>query len=197
MPGLASPTLKLCLVAPSGSGKSTTAGLMRETFEARGLSVGIVKLAAPLYRLQSMFYAEAGMAIDPDAQDQRLLESVATHLRRIHPESLARRFLLGLADTQADVVINDDLRDDIVDWPALQRAGFIVVKLVARPALRRQRLASRMDPSIVEDSPLDAQMARIRPSYVLTNNGSLDELRSQVEGLCARLLAQPAEAVAA
>lgn len=194
--GASHPGLCLCLVAPSGSGKSTTAQLIRNWLLARGHSVEVVKLAEPLYRIQAMFYAEAGIALTPETQDQKLLESVATHLRTIHARALADGFLRRLAASRADVVINDDLRDDRIDWPALREAGFRVVKVAARAEVRAQRLAERNDLSVVKDSPLDLQMARIEADYVLTNNGSLGALEAQVDGLCRLLVGERAEAAA-
>ena len=194
--GASRPGLCLCLVAPSGSGKSTTAQLIRNWLRARGHSVEVVKLAEPLYRIQAMFYAEAGIALTPETQDQKLLESVATHLRTIHARALADGFLRRLAASRADVVINDDLRDDRIDWPALREAGFRVVKVAARAEVRAQRLAERNDLSVVKDSPLDLQMARIEADYVLTNNGSLGALEAQVDGLCRLLVGERAEAAA-
>ncbi|WP_431120936.1 hypothetical protein [Variovorax paradoxus] len=194
--GAPRPGLCLCLVAPSGSGKSTTAQLIRNWLRARGHSVEVVKLAEPLYRIQAMFYAEAGIALTPETQDQKLLESVATHLRTIHARALADGFLRRLAASRADVVINDDLRDDRIDWPALREAGFRVVKVAARAEVRAQRLAERNDLSVVKDSPLDLQMARIEADYVLTNNGSLGALEAQVDGLCRLLVGERAEAAA-
>lgn len=194
--GAPRPGLCLCLVAPSGSGKSTTAQLIRNWLRARGHSVEVVKLAEPLYRIQAMFYAEAGIALTPETQDQKLLESVATHLRAIHARALADGFLRRLAASRADVVINDDLRDDRIDWPALREAGFRVVKVAARAEVRAQRLAERNDLSVVKDSPLDLQMARIEADYVLTNNGSLGALEAQVDGLCRLLVGERAEAAA-
>lgn len=194
--GAPRPGLCLCLVAPSGSGKSTTAQLIRNWLLARGHTVEVVKLAEPLYRIQAMFYAEAGIALTPETQDQKLLESVATHLRTIHARALADGFLRRLAASRADVVINDDLRDDRIDWPALREAGFRVVKVAARAEVRAQRLAERNDLSVVKDSPLDLQMARIEADYVLTNNGSLGALEAQVDGLCRLLVGERAEAAA-
>eukprot|EP01038_Epipyxis_sp_PR26KG_P019083 gene19083-27033_t len=188
--------LRLCLVAPSGSGKSTTAQLIRDWLRARGHTVDVVKLAEPLYRIQAMFYAEAGIALTPETQDQKLLESVATHLRGIHARALVDGFLRRLTTSHADVVINDDLRDDRIDWPALREAGFRVIKVAARAEVRAQRLAQRNDLSVVKDSPLDLQMARIAADYVLTNNGSLGALEAQVDGLCRLLVGERAEAAA-
>ncbi|MBT2337097.1 hypothetical protein J7E49_24740 [Variovorax paradoxus] len=195
-PATSRPFLGLCLVAPSGSGKSTTAQLIRHWLITRGHSVEVVKLAEPLYRIQAMFYAEAGIALTPETQDQELLESVATQLRAIHARALSDGFLRRLAASRADVVINDDLRDDRIDWPALRAAGFRVIKVAARAEVRAQRLAERNDLSVVKDSPLDLQMARIEADYVLTNNGSLAALEAQVDGLCRLLVGERAEAAA-
>lgn len=192
-----SPCLRLCLVASSGSGKSTTARLIQDWLQAQGHSAQVVKLAEPLYRIQAMFYAEACVELSPEAQDQRLLEGAATYLRGIHARALVNNFLRRLEATQADVIINDDLRDDRTDWPALREAGFIVVKVVARPEVRARRLAARQDISVVLDSPLDQQMARIDADYILTNNTSLASLQAQVDGLCRILLGGGAARAAA
>jgi len=71
-----------------------------------------------------------------------------------------------------------------------------VVKVAARAEVRAQRLAERNDLSVVKDSPLDLQMARIEADYVLTNNGSLGALEVQVDGLCRLLVGERAEAAA-
>jgi cytidine deaminase len=68
--------------------------------------------------------------------------------------------------------------------------------VAARAEVRAQRLAERNDLSVVKDSPLDLQMARIEADYVLTNNGSLGALEAQVDGLCRLLVGERAEAAA-
>ena len=176
--------LCLCLVAPSGSGKSTTAQLIRDWLLARGHSVEVVKLAEPLYRIQAMFYAEADIALTPETQDQKLLESVATHLRAIHARALADGFLRRLAASRS---VGQSMRSS-------RRSSLITTS--ARAEVRAQRLAERNDLSVVKDSPLDLQMARIEADYVLTNNGSLGALEVQVDGLCRLLVGERAEAAA-
>ncbi|KPY84587.1 dephospho-CoA kinase [Pseudomonas syringae pv. tagetis] len=172
--------LRLALVAPSGSGKSTTARLLREYFEAAGLSVELVKLAQPLYELQGMFYEQAGVEVTSGSQNQRLLECIARELRDLGSQSLVTNFARRLTRSCAQVVINDDLRDDTVDWPYLQTQGFQVIKVLADSSVRQARLGQRGDISVVENSALDLQMRRIEADYVLPNSGSLEQLRRRV-----------------
>lgn len=179
--------LRISLIAPSGAGKSTVASLLKSALERSGLTVQILKLATPLYQLQSGFYRECGVPLMEGQQDQHLLEVIAAEMRRIAPESLVRRFGERLAHSDADVVLNDDLRDDQTDWPWLQRNGFVVVRVIAGAASRHHRLQGRGDLTLVKDSPLDAQIARIHADHTVTNEGSLDALRVEVEALAASL----------
>lgn len=180
--------LRIALVAPSGSGKSTVAGLLKKYFESIDLNVDIVKLAAPLYRLQSQYYAEASRSIESNAQDQVLLEEIAVALRRINPGSLVENFYHRLVATSSQVVINDDLRDDANDWPKLRSWGFYVVKISTSVQIRRARLIDRLDKSVKLASPLDAQIERIHPDFTIENDGSIEALKSNVIMLAAQLL---------
>nr|WP_311138718.1 dephospho-CoA kinase [Pseudomonas amygdali] len=167
-------------MAPSGSGKSTTAQLLREHFEEAGLSVEVIKLAQPLYELQGMFYEQAGVELASGSQNQRLLECIARELRVLDGQSLVKNFARRLLQSRAQVVINDDLRDDTVDWPYLYEQGFQVIKVLADSSLRQLRLGLRGDISVVENSALDLQMRRIDADYVLPNSGSLAQLKQRV-----------------
>jgi dephospho-CoA kinase len=180
--------LRIALVAPSGSGKSTAAGLLRTAFQRRGKSVEILKLALPLYELQGSIYRECGVVLQPGRQDQRLLEVIATEMRRIDPRSLVQHFESRLKASSADVVLNDDLRDDVTDWPYMRAAGFRVVRIHASPASRQHRLAGRGDLTLVRTSPLDAQIARIEADTVLQNEGNLDQLQVLIDDLVSALL---------
>ncbi|HEY0392504.1 MAG TPA: hypothetical protein VGC63_12405 [Solirubrobacterales bacterium] len=166
------------LVGASGSGKSTLTDLLREGFEASGLRVEVVKLAEPLYWLQREFYRYAGREIDLYAQDQPLLESIATHLRSLSPRALVDDFLRRLDVSDADVIINDDLRDPHVDWPTMRQAGFRVIGIAVEEPTRRERLSRRRDLATSMDSKASRDISLIRPDIVLDNNGSLRELKS-------------------
>ncbi|WP_201260410.1 hypothetical protein [Burkholderia catarinensis] len=170
--------------------------MLRQAFEAAGRRVEILKLATPLYALQRAFYDAACHDVPDDAQDQHLLEHIATELRRIDHQSLVKNFARRLDRCETDIVINDDLRDDATDWPYLRQQGFAIVKIATSPALREMRLHGRNDVSIVENSPLDRQMSRIRADYVVPNNGTLEVLRAHVTALAGYLLDIAARAAA-
>jgi dephospho-CoA kinase len=180
--------LRLSLVAPSGSGKSTLAGMLKTTFEQMGLTVQVLKLAQPLYELQADFYGKSMVNVARDKQNQRLLEVIATEMRRIDANSLVNNFGQRLLDCTADVVINDDLRDDTVDWPYLKREGFRVVRVLASAEKRSQYLDGRGDLSVVSNSDLNLQIARIRADFVLVNNALLADFDAQAKSLAEHLV---------
>jgi len=195
--------LRISLVAPSGSGKSSTAAFMLERCAMLGLSARVVKLAEPLYDLQRRFYAVAGIDIPDKAQNQRLMEAIATHLRLITPDALVRDFLRRLHAEHTDVVINDDLRDMATDLPALRREGFVTVRVSADPTVIRSRLAIRQDLQIETASPLDRAVLSETPDYVIVNTGDdIDAYRRQVHRFVDLMIAEradglmPAEAAA-
>lgn len=175
------PTLRLAVIGFSGCGKSTTAGLVADFAAAHGLRHAVVKLAAPLYDLQAAVYARAGVPLAPGAQDQVLLESLADAMRRIRPDSLVADFRARLDRTDADIVVNDDLRDAAVDAPALRDLGFRVLRVTADPDVRAARLADRADLTRADRST--SGLDRIEPDAVLDNSGSRSALGDSVHRL--------------
>jgi dephospho-CoA kinase len=181
--------IRISVVAPSGAGKSTVASLLKQAFGNLGLTAEVVKLAAPLYAIQARIYEECGQQLSSGKQDQRLLETIANEMRVIAPKSIVENFLRRLSLCKADVVINDDLRDDRMDWPCLVAEGFRVVRVVTTPSISEQRLSSRGDVNLVANSRLNEQIAQIGAEYVLVNHGTIDDLRFQVDALAEKLAA--------
>lgn len=181
--------IRLALIGPSGAGKSTTARLLQTALQARGLSCSVHKLAKPLYDIKQMYYQAAGQAVAYDAQDHPLMEQIARGLRDLSPTSLVDNLTLRLADCTDDVILNDDLRDDVVDWPALRRQGFRLIRIFAPEGVLRDRMIGRADLRLIDHSPLDAQVRRMRADYVLSNTADLAKLQTQVNGLLDRLTA--------
>lgn len=173
--------VRICLFGLTGSGKSTLARLCVNAITKADRSGAVLKLAEPLYRLQREFYAVAARPIDPYRQDQLLLESIATHLRRISPTSLADDFRRRLALLDVDVVINEDLRDPYIDYPALRELGFTFIRVQVDEEVRRKRLANRLDLSTVTDSATTRGLDLITPDLVLDNSGDdLGQLTSTI-----------------
>lgn len=180
--------IRLALIGPSGAGKSTTAGLLQESLARRGLSCSVHKLAKPLYDIKQMFYDAAGRSVAYDAQDHPLMEQIARSLRELSPTSLVDNMAARLSGCTDDVVLNDDLRDNEVDWPALTAEGFRVVRIHAPKSSLVERLTGRGDLRLISNSPLDAQVRRIRSDYVLANVADLAGLKTQIEGLLDRII---------
>ncbi len=181
--------LRVAFIAASGAGKSSAARFLREAFASRGLTSATIKLAAPLYRVQSAIYAECGAPQLPDGfQDRPLMELVAEQMRRISPHALLAPFIQAVQHCEADVVINDDLRDPLVDWPALVKLGFETVSVVSTTSSRHQRLARRGDPASRVESKADRGALEIQTDYSIENVGDLSDLSLKVERLAQMLL---------
>ncbi|MGW1812901.1 hypothetical protein ACWCQM_04865 [Streptomyces sp. NPDC002125] len=174
-------SLRISVVGLTGSGKSTCASLVEEYARDKGLTHARLKLAAPLYDLQAEVYRRAGAPLAEGAQDQVLMEAVAGAMRRIRPDALAADFAARLADTDARVVVNDDLRDPHVDAPALRGRGFRVLRVTCDEELRLSRLDGRGDLSRADGSTREIDL--ITPDAVIDNSGDLDAYRSAVHTL--------------
>jgi dephospho-CoA kinase len=170
--------LRISIIGHTGSGKSTLAGYLEDFAAGRGLTHSRVKLAKPLYDLQAQVYRAAGVTLAAGAQDQVLMEHLAEAMRRIRPESLAEDFLARLATTDADVVINDDLRDPHVDAVALRGHGFRIIRVTVDPEVRDKRLAERGDLTRSERST--AQLDLIEPDVTIDNSGDLHDYRDTI-----------------
>lgn len=173
--------LRIAVVGLAGAGKSTCATLIEEFARDKGLAYARVKLATPLYDLQEQVYRRAGGSLHEGAQDQVLMEALADAMRRIRPESLADDFAARLAAVDADLVVNDDLRDPHVDALALRGHGFRVLRITCAEELRQERLAGRGDPSRADRSTREIDL--IEPDAVIDNGAGLDTYRSTVHEL--------------
>lgn len=136
----------------SGTGKSTLAAALTQLLCRDGYTAKIVKLSAPLYRLQDAFYAEAGVVVDEAKQDQQLMADIARQLRRISDRALLDRFLQTVAGLAPDTaVINDDLREPAPDAHGLREAGFTIIRLECPEEVRQARLVERGDLSTIDE----------------------------------------------
>ena len=162
--------VKLCVYGVAGSGKSTASAMIERILTDRGLSVEIIKLAHPLYRLQQHIYETAGKPTDLWTHDNELLRLLAAQLRRINPTYLVEDFLARVDSAASDVVVNDDLRNADVDYPEMLAAGFRFLHVSCRDDVRAARLAARGDVTVVPDSAATWGFDRITPDWTIDNS---------------------------
>lgn len=173
---------KLALYGTAGSGKSTVAAAISDRLTEHGVTVEVVKLAAPLYAVQGHLYATAGRDIGAFEHDNEVLRTVAGWLRRINPDCIVDDFLARVHASKAAVVVNDDLRDTATDYPRMAADGFAFVHVSCADDVRRQRLAARGDRTAVPDSDDTWGYHRIVPNHTVdTTTGDRDDLRHQVD----------------
>ncbi len=154
---------RVALVGYTGTGKTTIATELLHELRRHGQPAQLVKLSAPLYRLQHIYYAEAGISLAPETQDQELMAEIANRLRRISPDALLKQFLATVANTPPGAaIVNDDLRVPDPDAAVLRSAGFCLIRLECPGETRRTRLAGRSDHSIIDEpAVLGAAMSQI------------------------------------
>ena len=165
---------RLALVGLPGTGKSTLAAALTQLLCRDGYTAKIVKLSAPLYRLQAAFYAEAGITVDEAKQDQQLMADMARQLRRISDRALLDRFLQTVARLASDTaVINDDLREPAPDAHGLREAGFAIIRLECPEEVRQARLVDRGDLSTIDEHAVfGPALERIPVDLTLSTNTS-------------------------
>jgi hypothetical protein len=164
--------VRVALMGFTGTGKSTIAASLINELRRCGQQAQLVKLAAPLYRLQQAYYREAGVELAPGTQDQELMAEIATRLRSIAPGALLDQFLATLATTPpGTAIVNDDLRVPEPDATGLRTAGFCLIRLECPDDIRRARLASRDDQSTLDEPAVFGPlMSRIPTELTLTTH---------------------------
>lgn len=177
--------IKLAFYGLSGSGKSSAAKITKEYFNKKSMSVEIIKLADPIYKLQEKFYLTANQHIEPDDQDQILMENIAANLRRINSNSLVDSFDQRLKNSSANVVINDDVREFEIDYKYLKRNNFTFIRIVCDEGKRIQRLNARSDISFVKASSTTKDIDKFESDIIIdTTYTDLEQLNTR---LCSKL----------
>jgi hypothetical protein len=173
-----------------GAGKSTTSKLIQRLSEDNGWEVVVLKLAEPLYDIQSYIYTLCHQPLPSRyTQDGVLLNFLGSHLRHIDPQVLLRHFraryekcLVEDTNSTYKLIICDDVRQP--DVGLLRDLGFLLVKIEASPELCRSRRSMRGDTTLGSDlHPSEAGLETIIPNKVLENNGSLEQLMDSIRDL--------------
>lgn len=166
--------IRIALYGRQGAGKTTSALIVTEVCANLGISIRRVRLAAPLYRLQSALYAEAGRHLrDEHFQNSEVLAFFATQLRQINPNALTDHAAEALAQASdgTRLVLCEDSRP--VDRAALVVLGFEFVHIAAAAPLCAARRQLRGDNATCDEGP----SMHVPGDRELTNNGTLRQFR--------------------
>ena len=178
---------KIAIYGLSGAGKSTVRQILVKKFKEKKLKVEVVKLAEPLYYMQSVLYETAGKKIEYYQQDQKVLEAMAGLLRNIDSFSIVNYFKRTVKNMDADIIINDDIRDYKTDYQYLKNEGFVFIHVVCDEKIRRSRLEQREDISIVKNSNTTSALEKFTEDFVVENNGTINELEEQINRIISEL----------
>ena len=165
--------MKICFLAPSGYGKSTAIKILQEHFDIKN-----IKIAEPLYELQSNFYKKLGIEIG-DRQDGELLQFYGKKVRKENKKFLLETFKNKLDNTKATIISNDDCRPD--DYKFLKENGFIFIKI---NGYKRER----NDLTLANSKDKIEWQTEIPFDYEINNYGTIEEYKKQLLNLINKLL---------
>jgi hypothetical protein len=176
--------LKVCLYGPTGSGKSTIAKHLVKKYGAE-----LVKVSAPLHRLQGMFYGLLGTQVP--GQDGELLQFLAGKIEKEQPGWLGRTAAGQAQRSASEFIVNDDCR--LNSYAALRDGGFIFVRVRTSSAVTMARL--RGDHTAADPShPVERGFDQMRMDYEIGNDGPLARTLSAADRLVEQLLVGTAPA---
>ncbi len=160
--------MRICFLAPTGYGKTTAVKFLEQEFGSEN-----IRLAEPLYQLQTDFYQKIGVDIS-DKQDGELLQFFGKKVRQEQPDFLNQKFIESLAQSQNDFITNDDCRPD--NFELLKKLGFKFVKI---DGFSRSRDDHR---PVNPKSELEWQ-TDIPSDYVIENRTTLEDYYSALSQL--------------
>lgn len=185
--------LKIALTGLPGVGKSTASKILMNALINRQINAKVIKLAAPLYDIQTAFYKRLELALLEEQQDGQLLNFLGGHFRKVDPEFLSRDLAWRCSAailTGARALICDDARP--LDLQALHDQGFIIIKVVAPEELRRVRKIARGDKFRGDDNhstERSVEGADWNADITINNEGGIDEFEQHVLQLLDRAVA--------
>jgi dCTP deaminase len=163
--------IKICLFGPTGSGKTTIASYIVERYNAE-----LIKIAAPLYRMQNHLYGMIGK--DIAGQDGELLQFLAHKIEKEKPQWLAREFIEKVRLSNRHLVVNDDCR--LNSYSVLKEDGFVFIRVLTDPETILSRM--RQDHTTIDPNhPVEQGFEQFEAAYTVDNNGLLSDTYEQID----------------
>lgn len=170
----------IALMGGMGAGKTTVADYLVKAHNYKAL-----KISEPIYHM-------AGSIWGPEARTNRsLLQELGMKIREIDPDAWLNMFLRRCDEVEDQPIVNDTLRMPNEYW-ALKQRGFVIIRVLAREALRQDRLMR--DGRIQDNSEfqhetetaligLEATKQGIHEDFTIYNDGDVTSLYDQVESV--------------
>jgi hypothetical protein len=169
-------SLKICFLAPSTFGKSTAVDIFKKNFNEK---IKNIKIAEPLYYLQSVFYDFIGKDIE-GKQDGELLQFYGVKIRQEKPEFLLNYFKQKIDEnSDAKIILNDDCRP--YDYDFLKLLGFIFIRI-------NGQYRNREDHSPIDKKAALEWQTGIPCDYEVNNLGTLEEYEENILQLFERII---------
>lgn len=174
------PDGRVAFYGPRAAGKTTAVDFLKEQFAGR---CTVISSAEPLYELQSLAYRLVGLQLHDGEQDATTLAAMATILRRLDPDVLAKHVVKGLsAEREGEghmLYICPDSRPQDRDY--LRANGFTFIHISASQKLRLVRRSTRGDLGEINDD--EDPNVFFRGDRTIVNEGPIEDLRSAVLAL--------------
>lgn len=170
----------IALMGGMGAGKTTVADYLVKAHGYRAL-----KISEPIYEIAVELWGEEA------AKDRKRLQDLGMKMREIDPDVWLNHFLRRCDDIEVEPIVNDTLRMPNEYW-ALKKRGFVFIRVLAREALRQDRL---MRIGRIQDNSelrhetetaligLDATREGIHEDFTIYNDGDVTALYDQVESV--------------
>lgn len=168
-------SIKICFIAPSEYGKNTAIKILKTKYK-----IFNIKIAEPLYKLQSYFYDFIGSKMVGE-QDGQLLQYLGQKVRKENKNFLLDEFNKKFCPIEkSDIIItNDDCRPP--DYQFFKEHGFIFIKI---NGFKRNRVDH------TKSNPLSSLewQAEMPCDYVVDNLDSIDDYKNNLFQLMKNIL---------
>lgn len=189
--------LHLCFFGDSGAGKTTCFKMVEDFYSEinRDIYVGRVDVAGILREIQVDIYEKlrlpsCGQPNYPEsfAQDAKLMEFLAENympsVLNCFEVSCNKIKYSAIFGRNNFVIVNTDCRNNA--YETLNKLGFVFIRVDTAEDIRANRLKGRKDvnkPSASATNSCD----QIKENFVISNNGTLEELKGAVYNVLKRI----------
>jgi dephospho-CoA kinase len=178
--------LRIALVGTTGVGKSTFVSILKK--QLKHVVCKEIRLAKPLYQVQSYLYKICKTKKNKNVQDGVLLNFLGQHMRAINKNIIEEHFVEQLSKITNDVelVICSDVRP--IDLAFVTKHDFVIINIQSDEEIALKRRMQRGDVSLANSKHwTEQQIYGFQPDYNIVNNGSIAEYENAVLGLVNKL----------